>query len=119
MLHSALKVKANQNLFKSFKPDRGMSSAKHLNEFNDKHGLSHELPRTISLLCLCQNCRKAFLYFPGYMCFHDQLHYLYVKLSFLLAVGGKKSWECLLWIQDSIAHLHLQKLGITVGDLIC
>ena len=71
----------------------------------------------LGLVCLC--CRKAFLYFPGYMCFHDQPHYLYVRLSFLLAVGGKKSWECLLWIQDSIAHLHLQKLGITVGDLIC
>lgn len=39
MLRSAPQGKENRNLFKLFKPDTNMSSAKHLHEFNVKHGV--------------------------------------------------------------------------------
>ncbi|XP_074449404.1 methylcytosine dioxygenase TET1 isoform X3 [Larus michahellis] len=53
MLYGALKIKESQNLFKLFKPGRDMSSAKHLNEFNDKHGVYCKLKR-IYYLMSCQ-----------------------------------------------------------------
>lgn len=53
MLHSAPKLKEKQKLFKLFKPDTDMSSAKHLDEFNDKHGVYCTL-EGISYLMSCQ-----------------------------------------------------------------
>lgn len=53
MLHSAPKLKEKQKLFKLFKPDTDMSSAKHLDEFNDKHGVYCTL-EGISYLMSCK-----------------------------------------------------------------
>jgi len=61
-----------------------------------KNILSDELPMTISLLCLCQEFRNAFLHFSGYTCFDDELHYLYVTMKInevVVSSGGEKVLE--------------------------